>query len=148
MLPLLLGSLLPRFAVGAQPPHIVFVMADDLGSNDVGRWQGVVGDPSSLTPELDALANSGVVLTDCCETFPGAVAPIPCTGPDPRCVVQTPGAGARLPAGRLCLAVMLPTPDLKAPVVAAAERAAECTCSRRGSHFSPQLSKRRPTTHV
>ena len=46
-------------------PHIVFVMADDLGSADVGRWQGGAGDATSLTPELDLLAADGVVLTDC-----------------------------------------------------------------------------------
>jgi hypothetical protein len=40
-------------------------VAQDLGSADVGRWQGIVGDSTSLTPELDELANGGVVLTDC-----------------------------------------------------------------------------------
>ena len=47
-----------------EAPSIIFVMADDLGSNDVGRWQGMVGDPTSLTPELDELADGGIVLTD------------------------------------------------------------------------------------
>ena len=63
-LTLLLG--LPAPARALAPPHIVFVMADDLGSSDVGRWPGVpTGDPTALTPELDLLASSGVVLTHC-----------------------------------------------------------------------------------
>lgn len=41
----------------ARPPHIIFVMADDLGSNDVG-WQ----DATVLSPEIDALAAEGVKL--------------------------------------------------------------------------------------
>tara|TARA_B110000208_G_scaffold60322_1_gene78553 strand:- start:267 stop:2114 length:1848 start_codon:yes stop_codon:yes gene_type:complete len=42
------------------PPHIVFVMADDLGSADVG-WN----DATVLTPEMDDLATTGVVLSTC-----------------------------------------------------------------------------------
>lgn len=40
-------------------------MLPDLGSGDVGRWHGEGGDPTCLTPELDVLAASGVVLTHC-----------------------------------------------------------------------------------
>jgi len=39
------------------PPHIVFILADDLGVNDVG-WRN----PQIVTPNLDSLARDGVVL--------------------------------------------------------------------------------------
>jgi len=39
------------------PPHIIFILADDLGVNDVG-WRN----PNILTPNLDSLALNGVVL--------------------------------------------------------------------------------------
>lgn len=45
-------------ATAASKPHIVFVMADDLGSNDVG-WH----DPSVLSPEIDDLATNGIKLS-------------------------------------------------------------------------------------
>ena len=47
------------FLVRGEPPspHLIFIMADDLGSNDVG-WN----DPTALTPELTTLARGGVVL--------------------------------------------------------------------------------------
>ena len=35
-------------------PHLTFVMADDLGANDVG-WS----DPTVLSPTIDALARDG-----------------------------------------------------------------------------------------
>lgn len=38
-------------------PHIIFIVADDLGWNDVG-WHN----PSMLTPNLDRLAKNGVIL--------------------------------------------------------------------------------------
>lgn len=60
-LPLLLLLLLllsPARASGAaQPPHVVFVLADDLGWNDVGFHGSAI-----RTPHLDALAAGGVVL--------------------------------------------------------------------------------------
>ena len=43
-----------------RPPHIVFVLVDDLGYSDVGyqsSWQ------RNATPTIDHLANNGVVLT-------------------------------------------------------------------------------------
>ena len=56
---MLTGLLLPVVAVLGVPPspHLIFVMADDLGSHDVG-WN----DPTALTPEIDGLAKGGVVL--------------------------------------------------------------------------------------
>lgn len=41
----------------ANPPHIIFIVADDLGWNDVG-WHN----PDMLTPNLDRLAQQGVIL--------------------------------------------------------------------------------------
>ncbi|KAK6191760.1 hypothetical protein SNE40_003362 [Patella caerulea] len=41
----------------SKPPHIVFIVADDLGWNDVG-WHN----PAMKTPNLDNLANQGVIL--------------------------------------------------------------------------------------
>ena len=40
-----------------QRPHLVFVLVDDLGWNDIGMH-----DPRVLTPTLDLLASEGVVL--------------------------------------------------------------------------------------
>ncbi|XP_046566685.1 arylsulfatase B-like [Haliotis rubra] len=39
------------------PPHVVFIVADDLGWNDVG-WHN----PDMITPNLDRLAKAGVIL--------------------------------------------------------------------------------------
>lgn len=58
LLLLLLLQPSPGWASGAaRPPHVVFVLADDLGWNDVGFHGSVI-----RTPHLDALAASGVVL--------------------------------------------------------------------------------------
>nr|XP_048311899.1 arylsulfatase B [Myodes glareolus] len=61
-LQLLLSLLLLQPSLGwtsgaARPPHVVFVLADDLGWNDVGFHGSVI-----RTPHLDALAAGGVVL--------------------------------------------------------------------------------------
>ena len=52
--------LLNACSVASTPPkpHVIFILADDLGSADVG-WN----DPTVLTPEIDALAKDGVILT-------------------------------------------------------------------------------------
>lgn len=57
---LLLQLLLPPPGAGAgtgRPPHLVFVLADDLGWNDVGFHGSTI-----RTPHLDALAAGGVLL--------------------------------------------------------------------------------------
>lgn len=46
-----------RASDAAPPPHVVFVLADDLGWNDLGFHGSVI-----RTPHLDALAAGGVVL--------------------------------------------------------------------------------------
>uniref|UniRef100_A0A8W8HST5 Sulfatase N-terminal domain-containing protein n=1 Tax=Magallana gigas TaxID=29159 RepID=A0A8W8HST5_MAGGI len=43
--------------VSAKPPHILFIVADDLGWNDVG-----FRNPDVLTPNIDKLARSGMIL--------------------------------------------------------------------------------------
>eukprot|EP00117_Sycon_ciliatum_P045235 scpid59000/ scgid0971/ Arylsulfatase B; N-acetylgalactosamine-4-sulfatase len=55
-----LGTLLSKSKQSAspQPPHILFVVADDLGWNDVG----FNGNPHVKTPHLDGLAQAGVIL--------------------------------------------------------------------------------------
>ncbi|XP_046578743.1 arylsulfatase B-like isoform X5 [Haliotis rubra] len=44
-------------ASSVQPPHIVFIVADDLGWNDVGFHN-----PQMITPNIDSLARGGVIL--------------------------------------------------------------------------------------
>ena len=39
------------------PPHIIFILGDDLGYNDVGYHN-----PKILSPNIDQLAKSGVIL--------------------------------------------------------------------------------------
>ncbi|XP_046566689.1 arylsulfatase B-like [Haliotis rubra] len=51
---LLLASV---FCECAEKPHIVFIVADDLGWNDVG-----FRNPQMITPNLDRLAKAGVIL--------------------------------------------------------------------------------------
>jgi hypothetical protein len=43
-------------------PHVFFLLADDLGTSDIGY-----NDPSVVSPTLDALAKEGIILTDHCE---------------------------------------------------------------------------------
>ena len=45
-------------AAPKHPPHVIFLLADDLGWNNVG-WHSNI----TLTPHLDALASGGVRLT-------------------------------------------------------------------------------------
>lgn len=55
---MLLAAMLPAAAVhAAQPPHIIYLVADDLGWKDVGFHGGAL-----RTPNLDRLAAQGAVL--------------------------------------------------------------------------------------
>ena len=59
---------------GPQPPNIVFLLADDLGSGDLHCY----GHPYSRTPNIDSLARDGTRFTQfyatgstCCPTRTG-----------------------------------------------------------------------------
>ena len=52
-------SLLTATTLAASRPHIVMIVADDLGWADVG-WR----DPDMVTPNLDSLVSEGVNLTN------------------------------------------------------------------------------------
>ncbi|KAK3596805.1 hypothetical protein CHS0354_036645 [Potamilus streckersoni] len=56
-LPTLLVTAVLLSLSSARPPHIVLIVADDLGWNDVG-WHN----PQMYTPNLDKLARNGVIL--------------------------------------------------------------------------------------
>ncbi|MBI1355047.1 MAG: sulfatase-like hydrolase/transferase [Acidobacteria bacterium] len=53
-------SLLPAAAVGAQPPNIVLILADDLGWTDLACY----GSDYHRTPRTDQLAREGLRFTD------------------------------------------------------------------------------------
>jgi len=46
-----------------RPPNIVFILADDLGINDISTFGGGVAGGTVPTPNIDALAASGAVFT-------------------------------------------------------------------------------------
>ncbi|MCA8953490.1 MAG: sulfatase [Planctomycetes bacterium] len=82
MLPrLLLLVLAPGLSLGAQTaaaadrparPHVVLILADDLGWTDLstGRTNGGRGSPWHRTPNLDALAAAGTCFTDAYSSGP------------------------------------------------------------------------------
>lgn len=43
-------------------PHVFFLLADDLGTSDIGY-----NDKSIISPTLDGLAREGIILSDHCE---------------------------------------------------------------------------------
>ncbi|KAL3843147.1 hypothetical protein ACJMK2_021099 [Sinanodonta woodiana] len=57
ILPTLLVTFVLLSLSSARPPHIVLIVADDLGWNDVG-WHN----PQIYTPNLDKMAQNGVIL--------------------------------------------------------------------------------------
>ena len=44
-----------------RPPNIVFILADDMGFNDISLYNGGAADGSVMTPHIDAIARQGVV---------------------------------------------------------------------------------------
>ena len=51
----------PVLPVGQRPPNIVFILADDLGYNDISTFGGGVAGGKVKTPNIDQLAAEGVV---------------------------------------------------------------------------------------
>ena len=56
-LPTLLCLVVVTSSAAASQPNIVFLLADDLGYNDVGYHN-----PAIISPNIDLLASQGVVL--------------------------------------------------------------------------------------
>jgi len=84
-----------------QPPNIIYIMADDLGYGDLGCY----GSKLNSTPHIDALAASGIRMTD----FHAA----PWCAPSRRalmtgCHASRPWKNARGNMGRLADAITLP----------------------------------------
>lgn len=46
-----------------RPPNIIFILADDLGINDISTFGGGVAGGAVTTPSIDAIANEGVLFT-------------------------------------------------------------------------------------
>ncbi len=47
-----------------RPPNIVVILADDMGFNDISYYNGGAADGSLQTPNIDTLAEQGVVFTN------------------------------------------------------------------------------------
>lgn len=58
-MPLFLGAAVAR-AVAAKPPNVVFILADDLGFNELGYQNNTRG---LITPHIDALAHAGTIFS-------------------------------------------------------------------------------------
>ena len=54
--------------VTASPPHIVVIVADDLGRNDLGTRNAHASGPRTITPTIDGLIADGITL-DSYHTF-------------------------------------------------------------------------------
>lgn len=54
------GPAAPETAGTDRPPNIIFILADDLGYNDISAFGGGLGNGKIKTPNIDALARSGV----------------------------------------------------------------------------------------
>ncbi len=46
---------------GERPPNIILILADDMGFNDVSLYNGGAADGTLMTPNIDAIAQQGVV---------------------------------------------------------------------------------------
>jgi len=56
---LIIATCLGGYAYGSEKPNIIFILADDLGYNQVG----VYGDTPIKTPNIDQLADNGIRFT-------------------------------------------------------------------------------------
>ena len=57
------GPAEPKLPPNERPPNIIFVLADDLGINDLSAFGGGVAGGSVPTPNIDAIAQQGVMFT-------------------------------------------------------------------------------------
>ena len=55
------GPELPAEDAGERPPNIVFILADDMGYNDISTFGGGIADGKVKTPNIDQLAAEGAV---------------------------------------------------------------------------------------
>jgi arylsulfatase A-like enzyme len=54
------GPVTASQAPAERPPNIVFILADDMGFNDVSLYNGGAADGSVMTPHIDEIAGQGV----------------------------------------------------------------------------------------
>ena len=57
-------SLTVGLAVAAAKPHIVMVVADDLGYDDLGHGSVMGNNGTTITPNINALINGGLQLAE------------------------------------------------------------------------------------
>jgi len=54
----------PNLPPNERPPNIIFILTDDMGFNDVSFYNGGAADGSLQTPNIDSIAEGGVVFTN------------------------------------------------------------------------------------
>jgi len=59
-LSLMVAAAVAAAAAAKPPPHVLFVVGDDVGYSDFGKFN----DGKTITPTLDALLDTGIMLTD------------------------------------------------------------------------------------
>lgn len=60
----MLGPATPEVPASERPPNIIFILADDLGINDISTFGGGVAGGRVATPNIDRLAAQGAVFTN------------------------------------------------------------------------------------
>lgn len=60
----MLGPASPQFTANERPPNIIFILADDLGINDITTFGGGVAGGRVPTPNIDRLAAQGAVFSN------------------------------------------------------------------------------------
>ncbi|TDJ27134.1 MAG: sulfatase [Gammaproteobacteria bacterium] len=58
------GPQVAGLSADERPPNIILILADDMGFNDISLYNGGAGDGSVMTPNIDALAHTGVTFTN------------------------------------------------------------------------------------